>query len=37
MVSKMKPSESLRTRMDELEKVTRLPMIIRSNEQKHFE
>ena len=23
--------------MDELEKVTRLPMIIRSNEQKHFE
>ena len=33
----MKPSEFLRTRMDELEKVTRLPMIIRSNEQKHFE
>ena len=34
MVSKMKPSEFLRTRMDELDKLTRLPMIIRSNEQK---
>ena len=37
MVSKMKPSEFLRTKMDELEKVTRLPMIIRSNGQKDFE
>ena len=37
MVSKMKASEFLRTRMDELDKLTRLPMIIRSNGQKHFE